>query len=403
MLVVHSHPSRASGTVVRLCPTVAIVTALLMAAALSCGDRIAAQDLGRYSQSGSAPSYEIQGGGQPEAGGAELQPIEAGQIIARISDQVVLAGDVLPQVNGILKENAARIPPNELPTLRRQLMQQQLLQLIETKLLYAEFLRTIPAENLPRIEETLTEEFERMQLPQLYESTKTNNRAELDTKLREQGSSLDHQQRMFKERIIATQWLSQQVNRDEEITHQQLLADYREHIEEYKIEARARWEEISVRFDRFATKQEAYAALCQLGDQVLLRGAAFADVARAGSHGLSASEGGQHDWTTQGSLVLTVIDNAIFDIPVGQLSKIIEGQNSFHIVRVIERKQAGATPFVEAQEKIRARLRQEGNQSQLRDYLVSLRNKHRVWTVFDDDVDQGGELTGSRTGGDPRR
>ena len=378
-----------------------------MAAALSCGDRIAAQDLGRYSQAGAAPRYDIQSGGQPEAGGTELQPIEAGQIIARISDQVVLAGDVLPQVNAALEVNAASIPsnisPDQLATLRRQLMQQQLLQLIETKLLYAEFLRTIPVENLPRIEETLTEEFERMQLPQLYESTKTTNRAELDTKLREQGSSLDHQQRMFKERIIATQWLSQQVKRDEEITHQQLLADYREHIEEYKIEARSRWEEISVRFDRFATKQEAYAALCQLGDQVLLRGAAFADVARAGSHGLSASEGGQHDWTTQGSLVLTVIDKAIFNLPVGQLSKILEGQNSFHIVRVIERKQAGATPFVEAQEKIRARLRQEGNQSQLRDYLVSLRNKHRVWTIFDDDVDQGGELTGSRTGGDPRR
>ena len=85
------------------------------------------------------------GGVQPDPNGAELQPIEAGQIIARISDQVVLAGDVLPQVNSILKKYADQIPPGQLEAARRQLMQRQLSELIETKILYAEFTRTIPA------------------------------------------------------------------------------------------------------------------------------------------------------------------------------------------------------------------------------------------------------------------
>jgi len=383
---------------------VAILTIALATALLSHGDRLVGQDIGRYGQVGTAPRYDDRGGGQPDPNGAELQPIEAGQIIARISDQVVLAGDVLPQVNSILKKYADQIPPGQLEAARRQLMQRQLSELIETKILYAEFTRTIPAENLPKIEESLSKEFERSELPKLMELNKATNRAELETKLREKGSSLNHERRMFHERIIASQWLNQQIDRDVEITHQQLLADYREHLEDYEFESKARWEEISVRFDRFANKQEAYAALCALGDQVLLRGAPFGEVARSSSHGLTATEGGQHDWTTQGSLVSTAIDKAIFTLPVGQLSQIIEDRDSFHIVRVVERKWAGATPFVEAQEKIRERLRQEGNQSQLSDYLVTLRSKHRVSTIFDaGDGKDGVEQVGERTGNGPRR
>ena len=389
---------------VRHCKTVAILTIALATALLSHGDRLVGQDIGRYGQVGAAPRYDDRGGGQPDPNGAELQPIEAGQIIARISDQVVLAGDVLPQVNSILKKYADQIPPGQLEAASRQLMQRQLSELIETKILYAEFNRTIPAENLPKIEESLSKEFERSELPKLMELNKATNRAELETKLREKGSSLNHERRMFHERTIASQWLNQQIDRDVEITHQQLLADYREHLEDYKFESKARWEEISVRFDRFANKQEAYAALCALGDQVLLRGAPFGEVARSSSHGLTATEGGQHDWTTQGSLVSTAIDKAIFTLPVGQLSQIIEDRDSFHIIRVVERKWAGATPFVEAQEKIRERLRQEGNRSQYSDYLVTLRSKHRVWTIFDAGIGEDGvEQVGERTGNGPRR
>ena len=384
--------------VARLDLTIAMRTAVLLAAALPCHDPLFAQGSGTYPQTRSparnptsdASRENASGAAYPQPGDGQMQPIQAGQIIARVSNLVVLAGELLPQVNAMLKENADIVPPEKLPAIRRQLMQRQLEQLIETKLLYAEFRRTVPAENLPNIEKRLGEEFDRSQLPNLLKATKTKSRADLDTKLRQQGSSLAHQQRMFNERTIARQWLSQQINRDEEITHSEMLDYYREHLSDYHFPAKARWEEISVQFDRFATKEAAYRRLAELGNQVQ-RGAAFADVAKAHSHGLTADEGGRNDWTTQGSLVSTVIDKAIFHLPVGRLSQIVEDQGSFHIVRVVERKAKGTTPFLEAQEKIEAELRQEQVRTQVREYLVSLQRKHHVWTIFQDEPQQIGE------------
>ena len=60
-----------------------------------------------------------------------------------------------------------------------------------------------------------------------------------------------------------------------------------------------------------------------MGNEVL-RGGDFATMAQARSHGPTASKGGQHDWTSKGSLVSKEIDAAIFSLTVGRMSQIIE-------------------------------------------------------------------------------
>ena len=74
--------------------------------------------------------------------------------------------------------------------------------------------------------------------------------------------------------------------------------------------------------DHFSSRQEAYRAF-EMGNEVL-RGGDFATMAQARSHGPTASKGGQHDWTSKGSLVSKEIDAAIFSLTVGRMSQIIE-------------------------------------------------------------------------------
>ena len=66
---------------------------------------------------------------------------------------------------------------------------------------------------------------------------------------------------------------------------------YQKHLHDYDYKAKARWEELMVRFDRFATKGEAWQALVDMGNQVL-HGAPFAEVAKARSQGPTADQGG---------------------------------------------------------------------------------------------------------------
>ena len=330
----------------------------------------------------SEPLYPYAAGPTSPTDLGDPTPYAGGQIVARIAGEVVLAADVMEGVAETLEANKDRAPPEELEKLRLMLMKRNLDKLVDTKLLYAEARRTIPAENFPTIEEQVEKQFEKDRLVKLYEATKTRDRAELEAKLEQFGSSLVKQQRSYCERVVAQQWLRQNVKFEEEITHDEMLAYYQEHLADFEFEAKARWEELAVRFDRFPSKADAYRALAAMGNQIW-QGAALAEVARASSHGVTADEGGQYDWTTRGSLISQDLNRALFTLPVGQLSPIIETPLGFHIIRVLERHDAGSTPFVEAQPKIKEKIKDGQREAKVEAYMANLREQSPVWTIFD--------------------
>ena len=258
---------------------------------------------------------------------------------------------------------------------------------IETKLLYLDFLRSLPDDKrkdiLPNIQKRAEEQFYEKQLPDALKRAQLNSSIELDAELRKFGSSLAAQRQMFVERILGQSVLGQKIDYEPEVTHQEMLDYYREHAEQYEVPARARWEKLTVRFDRHAGRAEAWAALAAMGNEVL-RGAPLEAVARRSSQDVDAPQGGYHDWTTYGSLASEVLNRAIFSLPVGKLSERLEDQRGFHIVRVIQREEAGRVPFLEAQVDIKEAIRKEKVRQQVTEYVTKLRNEIPVWTIFDD-------------------
>jgi parvulin-like peptidyl-prolyl isomerase len=148
--------------------------------------------------------------------------------------------------------------------------------------------------------------------------------------------------------------------------------------------------------------------LATMGNEVLAQ-RPFADVAREKSDGPTARDGGIFDWTSQGSLASKRLDEAVFSLPVGQLSAIIEDETSLnmpdrqslHIVRVLERIEAGQTPFLEAQVSIRQALLEERRKKASDEYLTKLRERTPVWTIFDDEPAADGDANARPAG--PRR
>jgi parvulin-like peptidyl-prolyl isomerase len=307
---------------------------------------------------------------------------EDAQIVARVGNEVILAGEVMALVHQELYRRGARLSHQELQSQRMAAIQTMLGQLIETKLVYNDALRAIPPENMSKIQEKVSEQFDKTQIPKLMAEMKVESRAELDARLNELGMPLEYHRQAFLERSLAMQWLRQHVNYDEEIPHARMLAYYQEHLADYEFGAQARWEELAVRFDRFDSKEAAWRAIAEMGNEVL-RGRLFSEVAQEKSHGFSATAGGQRDWTTKGSLRSQALDQALFSLPIGRLSQILEDETSFYIVRVLERKEAGRTPFTEAQSEIRKKLREENVRKQVEEYLSKTRENTPVWTIFD--------------------
>jgi parvulin-like peptidyl-prolyl isomerase len=205
---------------------------------------------------------------------------------------------------------------------------------------------------------------------------------ELDRKMRDRGSSLDFLRRTFLEQQIYQQWISSKSKTKEDIPHAEVIGYYRTHPADYDIPAKAKWEELMVRFDQIPDKAAAKAAIAQMGNAVQ-SGRPLAEVAKAGSHGATAAEGGQWDWTTKDSLTAKEIDRAIFGLPVGSLSQIIETDRGFHIVRVVERQEASKQPFLDVQTDIRKQLREEKEKKLRDDYINQLRATTPIWTMFD--------------------
>ena len=264
-----------------------------------------------------------------------------------------------------------------------QLLRQILPRVIENKLVFLDFLRSVPADKVPELEAKVFEVFNENKLPEMLEKLDVNTPAELDAKLREMGSSLAQQQRMFLEKFVGQEAVRRNVNINGEVTHDELLEYYRTHEEDFSYPARVRWERLSVDVAKFDSPDAARNELARIGNQVM-RGGDMKEVAMASSHGPRADEGGQYDWTTRGTLRSKTMEELIFTLPPGKLSRIIEDEGTLNIVRVTERQEAGKESFSDVQDKITDKIKEQRFRDGTEKYLARLRRETHVSTIFDD-------------------
>lgn len=303
-------------------------------------------------------------------------------ILARVEQQVIIAGDVLPDVQTQMLKNAKHIPKGQVKAVRRLLIQRRLEDLVQVRLIYIDAMREIPDKAHDHISKMMNEQFEKQALPQMLSLAQVDNRLALDNALRRNGTTLDIEKRVWIEGEMAKQWLGQHLKFDEEITHQEMLDYYRRNPTEYEVKAAVLWEEIKVSYRGSQERAAAWQRLAMAGNQVL-SGRPLADVAKEISTGLTASSGGRRDWTNLGSLVNKQLEDTLFQLPVNQLSNILDDEKALYIVRVLERREAGTVPFTEAQGAIREKIREQNLKQQQKEFFDLVRGKYRVWTIFD--------------------
>ena len=366
----------------------------------------------------------------PQRGGAiaPAQLCPGALMLARVGNEIILASDVMGGIDEMMSRAKSRIPPEKFAEQRALLAQevtdgieelkanyrdadpgkavspshrgmilQLLQQQVNVKLLFQDFRNNVPKEALPSIEENVKRHFEEFQLKALMKRENVVTLIDLENALRAKGSSLEREKRIFLEQIVAQQWVEGQVKKDgkkedgkdeeEEVTHEEMLTWYQAHLKDFEHPPKARWEELMVSFARHPNHDNAYAVLAALGNRVLA-GASFADVAKSGSEGATARDGGKWDWTHKDSLASEAINQALFSQPVGQLSPILESTSGYHIIRVVERQELTRTSFLDAQKEIKDKIKKERLEKRYQDFLAKLKAKYPVWTIFDNAMQQ---------------
>ncbi|MEX1223643.1 MAG: hypothetical protein WEA31_03765, partial [Pirellulales bacterium] len=231
---------------------------------------------------------------------AEAETNEQCKVFARVGDQLILGCDFLDRVDRVMEANKERIPPANWETQRLLLIKEVLDKMIENKLVIADARRKIPEEALPNVERQLNEEFQRNQIPKMMADAEVQTKVELERLLKEAGSSIEAQRKLFMERAIGAQWVRQSIDTEREVTHAEMWKYYQEHLDDYRHEAKAKWQELHVAAASMPSREAALQKIAQMGNDVIQGKAPFETVARAHSHGLTAKEGGLNDWTSKG-------------------------------------------------------------------------------------------------------
>jgi parvulin-like peptidyl-prolyl isomerase len=313
---------------------------------------------------------------------------EPGKVLAIVGGDPIFMGDMAFEIQQLLDRFMPSAPDAVKDQQRSELAKRLINKYVDSRLLYIDVKKRLPDQvDVKEIRNSLAEQFDTNVVQEMAKKVNVSGAIMLDGYLRSRGSSLRQVREAWITDAIVKYFLPQQHQFDKEVTHDELIEYYREHINEFEIKAKAKWEQVMVRFDRFNNRDEAAKAIQVMGDQIYY-GATWEAVAKRASHGINAPQGGQYDWTHRGSLTSSEIDKAIFQLPLNRMSEIIETDQGLHIVRVKQRVEQGFVPFVEAQVKIKEQLKTEKRDAELQKHLAKIR-KEIPFEILIESLDPG--------------
>ncbi len=338
-----------------------------------------------------------------EAALAMELPEDPATIVAVVGNSKILLGDLKSKVDarisGVLEKSEQEIPADQIKFARVNLTRGLLKQAIDTKRMRESFLLlqvgTQAADKRQEASEMMASRARQMfvdsEVPELLKRYEVGDMTQLDEKLRSEGTSLQARQRDFCDAMLAHMYVRESIDKDPKVSLAEILQYYHAHLADYQHKSQARWEQLTVLYQNFPTREAAHQALQAMGREAYYGGSMQA-VARAKSQEPLGKSGGVHDWTNQGSLASEKMDQQIFSLPVNEMSEIFADESGFHIVRVLERKPAGVTPLGNLQEEIRKQLQEQKIAASQRKMLDEMTKMVPVWSLFPEDVPEAKPL-----------
>ena len=306
---------------------------------------------------------------------AAIESFLPGQVLARVGGEPVFVGDMMLELSQIIEQFIPTAPQEIKDARKTELIPRLLPKYIDGKILFVAMKQDLP--DTAKIEDILKsaeEQFDEVMLPRMLEKNGVNSHGQLDLKFRSLGSSLRHVRKNWAENELVKYMLRSKINSGADVSHRELFDYYQENKETFSFKGKVQWEQVMVRFDRFGSRDEARDAIAKMGNEIVY-GAALAAVAKSDSHGFRADEGGQQGWVHRASLADKKLDDLLFSIEPGKLSEIVETTKGLHIVRVLERVDAGFTPFADAQITIQETLQQEKQERVFKEHVAKLRDR----------------------------
>ncbi|MDR3635022.1 MAG: peptidylprolyl isomerase [Isosphaeraceae bacterium] len=306
-----------------------------------------------------------------------MQP--ASEIAARVGDEVI----TMTELTSAMKERGRKQLAGQKLTREdvQMLASFTLNDLVDRSLVMQEAKRKLKdPKKYQTVVDAADNVFKEHEVPALMRKYRVDTERALRDALIADDSSYERARENFRYRFITGGYIEQQLSTKFKVDLPEKRAYYNEHLNEFNRPAQITWREVVVEVRKARSRTEAYhraeAILARLR-----RGEDFAKVAATESDGPTKNAGGR--WQTRpGGYAVSSVNRALEGLPVGQVSPIIEGPDSYHIVMVEERREAGPARFDEVQDEIQDAVAREKSDRITSQFIEKLRRQTYVWTRY---------------------
>ncbi len=198
--------------------------------------------------------------------------------------------------------------------------------------------------------------------------------------LKERGSSIETVKKNLTNGMIIQALINKNILSKINITEAQAREFYDKNQLQFESKEMVRASHILVKISKDAKTDEKEKAFekAQALRKKLDDGSDFAKMAEAESDDPgSAIKGGDLGFFERGRMV-PEFEKAAFETEPGKISPLVQTQFGYHILKVIEKKQAGMRPFDEVKERIQAQLKRQKSDVQVKDYIEKLKKEMNV-------------------------
>ena len=212
---------------------------------------------------------------------------------------------------------------------------------------------------------------------------KFRSNAVFEHKLADRGMTLDQYRAELETDLYMDQIIKKEIEPKIKIPENETRDYYEKNKNKFASQEKVRASIILLKFNPSqgkAGEQKALKKFESILDQIR-NGADFAAMAKKFSEDSLASKGGDLGSFTKKQM-LPAFSNRAFKMKDGEVSDIFRTGHGFHVLKVTDKKPAGASPFEAEQEKIKNFLIQKKVSQATRDYIEVLKKQAKIKTYF---------------------
>ncbi len=295
------------------------------------------------------------------------------------SQNILTVTQVLRPIRGQLEDIPSSTPREKFRSRAKTLIERQIWNEVAEAMVYSEATKNFTQDQKDQIDAEIEKQRREMITKAGGSETKLKNM------LADRGTTLEEVMAAKRRQLIIDSYLRSKFIPSVSIPRKRLLEYYNENISQYRSPKRVAMQIIAAPFEEFLpadvsspTEQQRWQArqearkVINRAAEALNEGQSFTAVAKELSRGIRAEEGGKWPMMPKDSFRIQEVENAAFELKVGQVSQIIKTDEGYYIVKARKVDAGKGVEFSRIQPQIEEKLRMQEYAGKVDRYLGEL-------------------------------